>query len=451
MHRRDLVLLTATFILTLPLGACGTEINSSNDSATGGAGVGGSSTTTGAISTAGAGGQKPVVGQGGQTATTTVGAGGSVSGASGAGASGATASAAGNGAAAGKGAAGTGTAGKAGSGSGKAGAGGAAGAAGSAQSECQKTLKSKCEIYDTSACGSFLTMAVYKSDAVQVKAEEYQLGPYGAIMETNLGREFAVPEYSGEASCAVAAASFGEPADVTADLLDLRGSDLTLYTVYRPACMKEGEKYPVITWANGTCGSTEGYGGLLRYVASYGYIVVATNSRYTGVGTPMLTALDFAKSINEDSKSVYYHRLDMDKIGGMGHSQGGGATVTAASDPRIKAVIIWNAATSAVKPFLAVSGDNDLFGFTPASMASAANGAAQPGSWLYFHKVPMTGSVSGHLTLMIQSGRVVQAATAWWDYILKGKAEAGKMFLGTDCGLCKSPEDYEYGHNSLLK
>jgi hypothetical protein len=341
-------------------------------------------------------------------------------------------------------------AGRGAAGTGKAGAGGSAGA-GSSQSECQKALKQKCEIYDTSACGSFLTMAVYRSDAVQVKAQEYKLGPYGAIMETNLGKDFAVPESVGEAGCATVAAGFGEPTESTNNLNDLRGSDLTLYTMYRPACMKEGEKYPVITWANGTCGPTEGYGGLLRYVASNGYIVVATNSRYTGVGTPMLTALDFAKSINEDSKTPYYHRLDMDKVGGMGHSQGGGATVAAASDPRIKAVIIWNAAASAVKPFLAVSGDNDITGFTPASMASGANAAAQPGAWLYFHKVPMTGSVSGHLTLMIQSERVVAAATAWWDYILKGNAEAGKMLLGTDCGLCKSPEDYEYGHNALLK
>jgi hypothetical protein len=346
MNGRNPILSVVIVISTLYLGACGSDIVPSSVGPASGAGVGGS--TTGVIASAGTGGPTSIAGKGGETSVTT-GVAGKVVGASGA-------------STAGSGKSGTGklTAGT--GGATKAGVGGTAGAAGSAQSECQKALKKRCEIYDTSPCGTFVTMDVYKSDAVQVKAQEYKLGPYGAIMETNLGKEFAVPEASGEASCATTAAMFGEPQKVTDDLGDLRGSDLTLYTVYRPACMKEGEKYPVITWANGTCGPTEGYGGLLRYVASYGYIVVATNSRYTGVGTPMLTALDFAASINKDSTSVYYNRLDLSKVGAMGHSQGGGATVTAASDSRIKSVIIWNAATSAVKPFLAVSGDNDITG-----------------------------------------------------------------------------------------
>jgi dienelactone hydrolase len=57
----------------------------------------------------------------------------------------------------------------------------------------------------------------------------------------------------------------------------------------------------------------------------------------------------------------------MTKVGATGHSQGGGATVTAASDSRISALLIWNASTSASKPFLAVSGDSDITGFTPTS------------------------------------------------------------------------------------
>jgi hypothetical protein len=81
----------------------------------------------------------------------------------------------------------------------------------------------------------------------------------------------------------------------------------------------------------------------------------------------------------------------------MGHSQGGGATVTAASDPRVSALIIWNASTSAPKPFLAISGDRDITGFTPSSMASDINASSQLSAWLYYHTAPMTGSVSGRV------------------------------------------------------
>ena len=324
----------------------------------------------------------------------------------------------------------------------------AAGATGSVNedsSACVKALKPKCQMRDKSACSSYLTADV----GTLVKATEVPLGPYGATMEQNLGKEFAIPQDASESSCALIASSFGEPADVTAETGDLKDVDLTLYTVYRPSCMKEGETYPVITWGNGTCGQTEGYGALLRYVASYGYIVFAANSRYTGSNGAMTKALDFAASANKDPKSNYYNRLDLTKIGAMGHSQGGGATVTAAKDARISSVIIWNASTSATKPFLAISGDSDITSFTAASMSRDIMSATQPAAFLYYHKVPQTGSVSGHLTLMIQPERVVEATRAWWDYMLKGDAKARDFFIGPSCGLCGKKEDFEYGQNGL--
>jgi hypothetical protein len=268
-------------------------------------------------------------------------------------------------------------------------------------------------------------------------------------METNVGQEFAVPENPSESGCDVIAASFGEPAENTAKTLDLKGADLTLYTVYRPACMREGETYPVITWGNGTCGQTESYHQLLRYVASYGYVVFASNSRFTGDNGAMNKALDFAEAANADAKSVYYNRLDMTKVGAMGHSQGGGATVTAASDPRIDALIIWNAGAGGPKPFLAVSGDADISGASPQSMAQSIASSGQPSAWLYYHKIPMTGSVSGHLTLMIQPERVAAAATAWWDYQLKADAKGRDFFVGASCGLCGQDADFEYGESGL--
>ena len=298
---------------------------------------------------------------------------------------------------------------------------------------------------DTSACNSYMTVDI----GTLIKATEIKFGPYGAVMEYNVGKGFEIPVNSAEASCAQTAAAFGEPKDVTTDAADLKDVDLKLYTVYRPACMIEGEKYPVITWGNGTCGQTEIYGALLRYVASYGYIVFAANSRYTGGNGAMTKALDFAEAANKDPNSVYYNRLDLEKVGAMGHSQGGSATATAASDARVKAVIIWNAGLTASKPFLTVSGEHDLTNYTAQSMASGIQGASQPAAYLFYHNIPQTGSVSGHLTLTNQPDRVVQQATAWWDYILKGDMKARDMFMGTSCGFCSHMADYDYGQHGL--
>ena len=156
----------------------------------------------------------------------------------------------------------------------------------------------------------------------------------------------------------------------------------------------------------------------------------------------------------------------------MGHSQGSGATATASSDPRIKAVILWNGGSSASKPYLAVSGDLDLGG-TPAQLDNAVQAAPRPAAWLWYHQIPdaVNGSTTGelapgHLTLMMESERVNDVAVAWWDMMLKGKPDAKAMFLGDSCTLC-DPNAFpsmwppaaagsattpaiEFGHNAML-
>jgi hypothetical protein len=329
--------------------------------------------------------------------------------------------------------------------------GGAAGAP-DAFAKCVAGLKPKCSFEDRElACSSIMTASIPLTGGGTWGNIEVKAGPYGAYVEWNEGKAFANPVNLLEGTCDVLAGTFGEPDSVTKDVLNLRGQELSLYTVFRPACMKEGEKYPVITWGNGTCGQSGGYGGLLANLASHGFVVFSPNSRFTDAGNKeMLRALDFAKAANEDNTSPLYHKLDLDKVGAMGHSQGGSATVNAASDPRIKAVILWNGGGSAVKPFLAVSGERDIGDTTPASMASAVNAAAQPGAWLYYHKVLQTGgNVTGHLTLMEQPERVTDVTVAWWKYMLQGDLEAKKMFVGADCGLCNKKDEFEFGQKGM--
>jgi pimeloyl-ACP methyl ester carboxylesterase len=284
-------------------------------------------------------------------------------------------------------------------------------------------------------------------------------GPYGGKAEWNqgAGTEFVNPVNGSEPICLpTGVESFREPASLNAEILNTRDADYSLYTIFRPACFKPGEKYPVITWANGTCGQIAGYAPLLSAVASYGFVVIASNSTWTNSSNTnmvQLRALDYAKALNEDSKSIFYQKLDMEKIGAMGHSQGAAATNVADADPRVKAVIFWNSGNSNDKPFLNVSGDRDVGGTaTPASLASGNNAATKPGAWVYYHKVLETGGTStGHLVLMEQPERVVDMAVAWWKWQLNGDAEAKKMFVGDSCGLCNMAADFEYGHNTMLQ
>jgi hypothetical protein len=296
-----------------------------------------------------------------------------------------------------------------------------------------------------------------------------EFGPYGVRSKYNVGKGFETGGTDDSAFCnTVFIPSFGADPKGSADLMNTHDLDYGLFTVFYPGCMPEGEKFPVITWGNGTCAMPEGYGPLLRYVASFGYIIIAANNREVAGGEPMLKGLDFMTAENEKADSEFYHHVDTDKFAAMGHSQGGGATISAADDPRVKAVIIWNGGTSANKPFLAVSGDRDLGG-TAAQMKNSADAAPRPAAWLWYHQVPaaVNGSTTGdlapgHLTLMMESERVIKPAVAWWDLILKGKDDAKKMFLGTDCTLCdpnafksmwsmETGPSIEFGHNDMLK
>jgi hypothetical protein len=322
---------------------------------------------------------------------------------------------------------------------GNAGVSGSAGAAGAA---ANSMFKRGCVVGDLGPCGSFTT-----------NDKELELGPYGAVMDRNVGKGFEYTVASGDAdnnaSCKSFADSFGENPKNTEALLDTGDLSFTLYTVYRPAVPREGEKYPLITWGNGTCAQPEGYAALLRYVASHGYYVVAPNSRWVGSGAEMRKGIDFLVAANGDPKSPYYGKIDTSKVGAMGHSQGGQGTVAALSDSRINAAIIWNADRSASKPFLAVSGDSDITGSTPANMASSVKSSSTKGAFLYYHMVPMTGSASGHLTLMTQPERVAEPAVAWWRLILQGDAESKKFFVGTDCKLCNQKDAFEFGQKGL--
>jgi hypothetical protein len=305
------------------------------------------------------------------------------------------------------------------------------------------TLKTKCEGGERLGCSSF----------IGPNGAEIPLGKYGAAMDRNVGKEFANPVDAGQEGplqCRLFVAAFGQSQEENDKVLDTGDLDFGLYTVYRPANWGEGERYPIISWGNGTCAQPEGYGVLLRYVASHGFVVFAANSRWVGNdnAAAMKRALDFAFASNMDATSPYYQRLDTTKVGAMGHSQGGGATKTASSDSRIGTVILFNGGSKAAKPYLTISGDRDVGGQTAASLRSEVQSMPKA-AFLFFHMIPGNGSSDGHLTLMKQPERLMAQTVDWFKMMLAGDAAAKAKFVGASCGYCGHDTEYEYGQNGL--
>lgn len=288
-----------------------------------------------------------------------------------------------------------------------------------------------------------------------------ELGPYDASMDVNVGAGFENERPINEDRCPGLISMFNEP-EFTDQILDTGPQPCTtqepntgnclnyqLYTVYRPSPWPSGP-VPVLGWGNGTCVQPEGYGALLRYVASHGFFVIAPNSRQVTDGSALTRAIDFAEAVNADPGSPYYGHLDLSKVGLMGHSQGSQAAGFVSADSRVQALILYNGTESNAKPYLAVSGDMELYGYTALSLSTAL-AAADTGAFLYYHDPAGSpeNQYRGHIMVMLEPERMIDATVAWWQMMLNDDAAARNMFVGTNCGLCNQSTDFEFAQKGL--
>lgn len=120
-----------------------------------------------------------------------------------------------------------------------------------------------------------------------------------------------------------------------------------------------GRDLPVIAFGHGWLQPVHRYAGTLRYLASWGFIVVAPATErgpvpsYSGLGTDLSRSL---RAVVEGSLGGGVVTGSASKLGVLGHSLGGGAAVLAAAiDTGIKAVATVTA--SASRSALRVAGD----------------------------------------------------------------------------------------------
>ena len=83
---------------------------------------------------------------------------------------------------------------------------------------------------------------------------------------------------------------------------------------------------PTLTWGNGTGGSPSTYSGLLRQWASWGFLVVASNSGSTGSGSAIAQGITVIQNAGLGAGNY---------VCTAGHSQGGAGSVNAARDSRV--------------------------------------------------------------------------------------------------------------------
>ena len=91
-------------------------------------------------------------------------------------------------------------------------------------------------------------------------------------------------------------------------------------------------KHPVVTWGNGTGGTSTGCDYFLRHLASWGFVVIASQDGYERNGASILAAAHKMVDQNSNPGSPFSNKLDIYHIGAVGHSQGAGGVVRAMID-----------------------------------------------------------------------------------------------------------------------
>jgi hypothetical protein len=116
-------------------------------------------------------------------------------------------------------------------------------------------------------------------------------------------------------------------------------------TIFRPAELKTGEKYPIFAFGENGCiqNSLEAQ-TFLGEVVSHGYFVIADghpDGEYmprtsTGdQGAPLIKYIDWITAENDKPCSAYYQSIDTTKVATSGTSCGGLMALATAKDPRM--------------------------------------------------------------------------------------------------------------------
>jgi hypothetical protein len=221
-------------------------------------------------------------------------------------------------------------------------------------------------------------------------------------------------------------------------------------TIYRPAELGGGEKYPILVWGEGGC-SQDGLSNqaAMSEIASWGYFVVADGTpgaedacQGRQNGAAFLDYITWAIAENGKPCSEYYQSLEPTKIAADGFSCGGLMAENASDDPRFTAIGITSSGLMGPNaalydaihtPFKIMNGgSSDIAYENGLNDYEAISSRGIP--IVYFSK-----SSAGHGGDLNQGrGDFNRVNLAWLNWQLKGDEGAtGKAFLhGPSCEFC---------------
>ncbi|MBL3658905.1 poly(ethylene terephthalate) hydrolase family protein [Fulvivirga sediminis] len=218
------------------------------------------------------------------------------------------------------------------------------------------------------------------------------------------------------------------------EIIRNEGSLFSGFDIYKPRNLgSSGELHPILTWGNGTGATPITYNGLLRHMASWGYVVIAADDRNVGSGDEMVEGIDYMLAENADPGSEYYQKLNTQAIGAFGHSQGGAGTInTAKQDSRVTSIAPLAPATFTFPFFYSTEDVNcPMFIMVGAIDALANPLAVFSTSFMSSSTTALYGSLegNGHFSWVGSAGSFRKYVTAWFEATLKKDPDAEALFF----------------------
>lgn len=225
-------------------------------------------------------------------------------------------------------------------------------------------------------------------------------------------------------------------------------------TFYPSELETKAGKWPVIVICNGSGTPLSKYATVAEHFASWGFIVIGTEEKYSwnAFGAEMsLRYLEIMNGNEEvgDKSSVLYQKIDFEHIGIIGHSQGGVGVISAITNTEHKDVyktavalsptnielarsIMWDYNASKIQvPIMLVSGEGggddwvvtgeqlkDIYDEISESKLMVRRKSTPHGETLY--------SANGY-------------ACAWFMWQLKGDTDASSAFIGVSPEIMNNP------------
>jgi hypothetical protein len=244
-------------------------------------------------------------------------------------------------------------------------------------------------------------------------------------------------------------------------------ASLPKHVVYRPANLGAlgQQKLGVVAWGNGGCSPD---GASTRFhlleIASHGYLVIAAGNILSGPGAPppaatppprtaaadLTAAIDWALAENARNGSPYFGRIDAAQVAVSGWSCGGLQALRVAADPRVKAVVLHNTGVLNGGPNTAIPGmdlTKDALAKLHTPVIYILGGPpdiAYTNGMDDYTRIAHVPAVVANLPVghggpfqEPNGGAAASVAVSWLDWQLRGDANAGRRFMGHDCGLCR--------------